>query len=61
MKKIINTILCILFAIGAFAMIIPLFEGYGKFWHGAMCVIFACSSIAFSSRRIEDNRYRKIS
>lgn len=61
MKKIINTILCILFAIGAFAMFIPLFEGNGKFWHGAMCVIFACSSVAFSGRRIEDDRYKKVS
>lgn len=61
MKKLVNTLLCIVFAIGAFAMFIPLFEGHGQFWHGVLCVIFACSSIAFSGRMIDDNRCKRIS
>jgi len=60
MKKTINTILCAAFAAAALFCLFPLLDGTGKFWHGAMCVIFACSSIAFSGK-LTDDPYRKIS
>ena len=61
MRKLVNTILCVVFTVAAFAMFIALFEGKGGFWHAVMCVIFACSSVAFSGRLTRDDRYRRVS
>ena len=60
MKKFINRILCALFAAAALFCLFPFLDGTAKFWHGAMCVIFACSSIAFS-KSLDEDEYRKIS
>ena len=61
MRKLVNTILCVALAAAAFAMFITLFEGKGGIWHAILCVIFACSSVAFSGRLSDDDRYRRIS
>jgi len=60
MKKFINKVLCVACAAAALFCLFPFFDGTAKFWHGAMCVIFACSSIAFSNTLSQDE-YRKIS
>jgi len=61
MKKIVNLTLCVLFAAAAVFCLFPLLDGEGTFWHGALCVIFACSSIAFSSTLCKKDQYKKIS
>lgn len=61
MKKFINTILCIAFAVAAFSMFMQIFEGNGRLWHWVMCILFACSSVAFSGKLTKDDRYRRIS
>lgn len=57
MRKFINLILCVAFTAGAIALLFIILSGEGRLWHGFLCAILACSSIAASEAYREARRF----